>query len=147
MASHENYVTMVGNLVDEPDLRFTGNGAAVCSIRIASSRRYRDNDGNWQDGETTFMSVNAWRSLGENAAESLHRGDRVVVVGRLRVRSYEDREGATKWVTEIEADEIAPSLRFASAKLSKSGRSSAPAPPVADFGPVPAATDMDDVPF
>lgn len=147
MASHENYVTMVGNLVDEPDLRFTGNGAAVCSIRIASSRRYRDNDGNWQDGETTFMSVNAWRSLGENAAESLHRGDRVVVVGRLRVRSYEDREGTTKWVTEIEADEIAPSLRFASAKLSKGGRSSGPAPPAADFGGVPAASDMDDVPF
>ncbi len=147
MASHENYVTMVGNLVDEPDLRFTGNGAAVCSIRIASSRRYRDNDGNWQDGETTFMSVNAWRSLGENAAESLHRGDRVVVVGRLRVRSYEDREGVTKWVTEIEADEIAPSLRFAAAKLAKNGRSSAPATPAADFGSVPAATDMDDVPF
>ncbi|MFN2556602.1 MAG: single-stranded DNA-binding protein [Nitriliruptorales bacterium] len=147
MASHENYVTMVGNLVDEPDLRFTGNGAAVCSIRIASSRRYRDNDGNWQDGETTFMTVSAWRSLGENAAESLHRGDRVVVLGRLRVRSYEDREGQTRWVTEIEADEIAPSLRFASAKLAKGGRASSSSVPGEDFGGVPAATEMDDVPF
>lgn len=147
MASHENYVTMVGNLVDEPDLRFTGNGAAVCSIRIASSRRFRDNDGNWQDGETTFMTINAWRSLGENMAESLRKGDRVVVVGRLRVRSYDDRDGQTRWVTEIEADEVAPSLRFASAQLSKNGRGGESSSRSGDPSSVPPPVEMDDVPF
>lgn len=146
MASHDNYITMVGNLVDEPDLRFTGNGAAVCSIRIASSRRFRDNDGNWQDGETTFMTINAWRSLGENMAESLRKGDRVVVMGRLRVRSYDDRDGQTRWVTEIEADEVAPSLRFASAKLSKTGRGGESSRG-GELTTVPPPPDMDDVPF
>ncbi len=115
MAFESNYITFIGNLTDDPDLRFTQGGAPVASFRVASNRRYTDRSGNQQE-ETTFLNVNAWRDLAENAAESLGKGDRVIVIGRVRVRSYENREGQTVWTTEIEADEIAPSLRWAQAK-------------------------------
>ncbi len=139
MAFESNYITFIGNLTEDPELRFTQGGAPVASFRVASNRRYNDRSGNQQE-ETTFLNVNAWRDLAENAAESLGKGDRVVVIGRVRVRSYENRENQTVWVTEIEADEIAPSLRWARAEVSRvsgggsgggsaSGTSSTPPPP------------------
>jgi single-strand DNA-binding protein len=141
MAYESNYATMIGNLTDDPELRFTPSGAAVCTFRIASNRRYQDKSGNQQE-ETTFMAVNCWRTLAENVAESLHKGDRAIVIGRIKVRSYEAQDGSTRWVTEIEADEISPSLRWAKAAVTKTSGSgssdggggggwdnSAPAPP------------------
>jgi single-strand DNA-binding protein len=121
----ENQIVVVGNLTDDPELRYTPNGAAVANFRVAVSRRVKDDaTGQWKDAETSFFRVNAWRSLGENVAESLTRGSRVVVVGRLRSRSWETPEGDTRSATEIEADEIGPSLRWATAKIEKTQRSS-----------------------
>jgi single-strand DNA-binding protein len=137
MAFESNYITFIGNLTEDPELRFTQGGAPVASFRVASNRRFTDRSGNQQE-ETTFLNVNAWRDLAENAAESLGKGDRVIVIGRVRVRSYENRENQTVWVTEIEADEIAPSLRWARAEVARvsgggsggaSGTSSTPPPP------------------
>jgi single-strand DNA-binding protein len=119
MAFESNYVTMIGNLTKDPELRFTGGGAAVCSISFASNRRYKTRDGQDQE-ETTFMEATCWRDMAENIGESLHKGDRIIVIGRLRKRSYENKEGQTVWVTEIEADEIAPSLRWARANVQRS---------------------------
>lgn len=99
----------MADLTDDPELRFTGGGAAVATLRVASNRRYTNRQGDQQE-ETTYLNVNCWRDLAENAAESLKKGDRVIVIGRIRVRSYENREGQTVWTTEIEADEVAPSL-------------------------------------
>ena len=123
MAYESNFVTFVGNLTDDPDLRFTGSGAAVATLRVASNRRWTGRDGQQQE-ETTYLNVNCWRDLAENASESLSKGDRVVVIGRLRVRSYDNQQGQTVWVTEIEADEIAPSLRWARAQVARTGGSS-----------------------
>jgi len=122
MAS-ENQLTIVGNLTDDPELRYTPNGAAVCKFRVAVNRRYKDETGQWKDGDTSYFSVNAWRSLAENVAESLTRGTRVVVSGRLQQRSWETQEGDKRTVIEIEADEIAPSLRWATAKVERQSRS------------------------
>ena len=145
MAFESNFITFIGNLTDDPDLRFTGGGAAVATLRVASNRRYTDRSGNQQE-ETTYLNVNCWRDLAENAAESLHKGDRVVVIGRVRVRSYENREGQTVWTTEIEADEIAPSLRWARASVSRVSGSSSTAAAGAGAGSPPPPSD-DDVPF
>jgi single-strand DNA-binding protein len=122
MAS-ENQVAIVGNLTDDPELRYTPAGAAVANFRVAVNRRTKDESGQWKDGETSFFRVNAWRSLAENVAESLTRGSRVVVTGRLRSRSWENPEGETRSAVEIEADEIGPSLRWATAKVEKTQRS------------------------
>jgi single-strand DNA-binding protein len=122
MAS-ENQVTIVGNLTDDPELRYTPNGAAVATVRVAVNRRIPDGAGGWKDAETSFFRVNAWRTLAENSAESLTRGTRVVVTGRLRSRSWENQEGETRSAVEIEADEIGPSLRWATAKVEKVSRS------------------------
>jgi single-strand DNA-binding protein len=119
-----NQVVIVGNLTDDPELRYTPNGAAVVKFRVAVNRRYQDATGQWKDGETSYFTVNGWRSLAENVAESLTRGTRVVVVGRLQMRSWETQEGDKRTVTEIEADEIAPSLRWATAKIEKQSRAS-----------------------
>ena len=121
MAS-ENQVTIVGNLTDDPELRYTPNGAAVVKFRVAVNRRYKDEAGNWKDGETSYFSVNAWRSLAENCAETLTRGTRVLVAGRLQMRSWETQDGDKRTVVEIEADEIGPSLRWATAKVERQGR-------------------------
>jgi single-strand DNA-binding protein len=109
VAYESNIITMVGNLTDDPELRFTGNGTPVASFRLASNRRWTDRSGEQQE-ETTFISVNCWRDLGENVASSLKKGDRAVVIGRLRIRSYDTSDGQTRWVTEIEADEVAPAV-------------------------------------
>ena len=123
--ANENQVTIVGNLTDDPELRYTPNGAAVANFRVAVSRRTKDEaTGQWKDADTSFFRVAAWRSLGENVAETLTRGSRVLVVGRLRSRSWETPEGETRSTVEIEADEVGPSLRWATAKVEKVQRSS-----------------------
>jgi single-strand DNA-binding protein len=111
----DNSVTLVGKLTDGPELRFTPNGIAVASIRLAVTPRIRERDG-WKDGETSFFRVNVWRDLAEHVADSLSKGDRAVVVGRLRTRSWETPEGERRSVVEVEAEEIGPSLRFVTAK-------------------------------
>ncbi|MFL5797218.1 MAG: single-stranded DNA-binding protein [Actinomycetota bacterium] len=116
-------VTIVGNLTDDPELRYTPNGAAVAKFRVAVNRRYKDQSGEWKDGDTSYFTVNAWRSLGENVAESLTRGANVIVVGRLQQRSWETQDGEKRTVIEIEADEVGPSLRWATAKVEKQSRS------------------------
>ena len=123
MAS-DNQITIVGNLTDDPELRYTSNGAAVANFRVAYSTRIRDAAGNWTDGETSFFTVNCWRALAENAAETLTRGTRVVVTGRLKQRSWENQEGEKRTVIEIEADDLGPSLKWATASVTKANRSS-----------------------
>ena len=123
MAS-ENQITIVGNLTDDPELRYTPNGAAVANFSVAVSRRGKDEAGQWKDLDTSFFKVSAWRSLGENIAESLTRGSRVLVTGRLRSRSWETPEGDKRSTVEIEADDVGPSLRWATAKVEKTQRSS-----------------------
>ncbi len=121
----DTVITVVGNLVDDPELRFTASGAAVAKFRIASTPRFMDKQsGEWKDGDALFLSCNIWRQAAENAAESLTRGTRVVVQGRLRQRSYETREGEKRTVYELEVDEVGPSLRYATAKVQRMSRSS-----------------------
>lgn len=119
MAS-DNAVTVVGNLTDDPELKYTPNGAAVANFSIAVSRRVKNEQTQqWEDADTSFFRISCWRTMAENAAESLTRGTRVVVVGRLKQRSWETPEGDRRSVVEIEADEIAPSLKWATARLEK----------------------------
>jgi single-strand DNA-binding protein len=121
----ETIITVVGNLTDDPELRFTPSGAAVANFRVASTPRTLDRaSGEWKDGEPLFLACNIWRQAAENVAESLQRGARVIVTGRLRQRSYETREGEKRTVMELEVDEIGPSLRYATAKVQKMSRSS-----------------------
>jgi single-strand DNA-binding protein len=119
--ANDNQVMLVGNLTDDPELRFTPNGAAVANFRLAVTPRVREGD-SWKDGETSFFRINVWRQQAENVAETLQKGARCIVVGRLRTRSWETPEGEKRSVTEIEADEIGPSLKFATAKVERSSR-------------------------
>jgi len=120
----ETVITVVGNLTDDPELRFTPSGAAVAKFRIASTPRTLDRQsGEWKDGEPLFLACNIWRDAAEHVAESLQRGARVIVQGRLRQRSYETREGEKRTVYELEVDEIGPSLRYATAKVNRANRS------------------------
>jgi single-strand DNA-binding protein len=124
MAAGDTQITIVGNLVDDPQLRYTPTGQAVANFRVASTPRFLDRNTNeWKDGDSLFLSCNVWRQAAENVAESLQRGMRVIVNGRLRQRSYETKEGEKRTVYEIEVDEVGPSLRNASAKVTKSSRS------------------------
>src|SRR5271166_885657 len=124
MAAGDTQITITGNLVDDPELRFTPAGQPVAKFRIASTPRYLDKTTNeWKDGDSLFLTCNVWRQAAENVAESLQRGMRVIVSGRLRQRSYETKEGEKRTVYEIEVDEVGPSLRNASAKVSRSTRS------------------------
>ncbi|MFJ9946393.1 single-stranded DNA-binding protein [Kitasatospora sp. NPDC091207] len=126
----ETVITLVGNLVDDPELRFTPSGAAVAKFRIASTPRTFDRQTNeWKDGESLFLTCNVWRQPAENVAESLQRGMRVIVQGRLRQRSYETKEGEKRTVFEVEVDEVGPSLRSATAKVTRANRSGAPGAP------------------
>jgi single-strand DNA-binding protein len=119
----ETVITLVGNLVDDPELRFTPSGAAVAKFRIASTPRTFDRQTNeWKDGESLFLTCNVWRQPAENVAESLQRGMRVIVQGRLRQRSYETKEGEKRTVFEVEVDEVGPSLRSATAKVTRANR-------------------------
>jgi single-strand DNA-binding protein len=124
MAAGDTTITVVGNLTDDPELRFTQSGAAVAKFRIASTPRTLDKaSGEWKDGEALFLACTVWRQVAENVAESLQRGARVIVSGRLRQRSYETKEGEKRTVIELEVDEIGPSLRYATAKVQKMSRS------------------------
>ena len=121
----ETVITVVGNLVDDPELRFTPSGAAVANFRIASTPRTFDRQTNdWKDGDALFLSCAVWRQAAENVAESLQKGMRVVVQGRLKSRQYETREGEKRTAFEIDVDEVGPSLRYATAKVTRAGRSS-----------------------
>jgi len=125
MAAGDVTITVVGNLTEDPELRFTPSGAAVAKFRVASTPRFLDRQTNeWKDGEPLFLQCNAWRQMAENVAESLQRGARVVITGRLRQRSYETREGEKRTVMELEVDEVGPSLKYATAKVQKMSRSS-----------------------
>jgi len=124
MAAGDTQITITGNLVDDPQLRYTPTGQAVANFRVASTPRFLDRNTNeWKDGDSLFLTCNVWRQAAENVAESLQRGMRVIVSGRLRQRSYETKEGEKRTVYEIEVDEVGPSLRNASAKVAKSSRS------------------------
>ena len=116
-------ITVVGNLTADPELRFTPSGAAVANFTVASTPRIYDRQsGEWKDGEALFLRCNIWREAAENVAESLTRGSRVIVTGRLKQRSFETREGEKRTVFEVEVDEIGPSLRYATAKVNKASR-------------------------
>ena len=118
----ETVITVIGNLVDDPELRYTPSGAAVAKFRIASTPRTFDRESNqWKDGEALFLTCSVWRQYAENVAESLSRGTRVIVQGRLKQRSYETREGEKRTVYELDVEEVGPALRFSTAKLNKSG--------------------------
>ena len=120
----DTQITVVGNLVDDPELRFTPSGAAVANFRIASTPRTFDRQTNeWKDGEALFLSCSVWRQAAENVAESLQKGMRVVVQGNLRSRQYETREGEKRTVFEIQVDEVGPSLKYATAKVTRTQRS------------------------
>jgi single-strand DNA-binding protein len=122
----DTQITVVGNLVDDPELRFTPSGAAVANFRIASTPRTFDRQTNeWKDGEALFLSCSVWRQAAENVAESLQKGMRVVVQGNLRSRQYETREGEKRTVFEIQVDEVGPSLKYATAKVTRTQRSGA----------------------
>ncbi len=116
-------ITVVGNLTADPELRFTPSGAAVANFTVASTPRIYDRQSSeWKDGEALFLRCNIWREAAENVAESLTRGSRVIVTGRLKQRSYETREGEKRTVVEVEVEEIGPSLKYATAKVNKASR-------------------------
>jgi single-strand DNA-binding protein len=122
----ETIITVIGNLTADPELRFTPSGAAVANFTVASTPRQFDRQSNeWKDGETLFMRCSVWRDAAENVAESLQRGTRVLVSGRLKSRSYETKEGEKRTVVEMDVDEIGPSLRSATAKVNKTQRGGA----------------------
>lgn len=144
MAAGDTTITVVGNLTADPELRFTPSGAAVANFTVASTPRIYDRQsGEWKDGEALFLRCNIWREAAENVAESLTRGSRVIVTGRLKQRSFETREGEKRTVVEVEVDEIGPSLRYATAKVNKASRSGG-----GGFGggsrPAPAGAPADD---
>ncbi|WP_236242036.1 single-stranded DNA-binding protein [Streptomyces sp. CC228A] len=136
----ETVITVVGNLVDDPELRFTASGAAVAKFRVASTPRTFDRQTNeWKDGESLFLTCSVWRQAAENVAESLQKGMRVVVQGRLKQRSYDDREGVKRTVFELDVEEVGPSLRNATAKVTRTtgrgGQGGYGGGPQADSGP------------
>jgi single-strand DNA-binding protein len=150
--ANENSVTLVGNLTDDPELRYTPNGAAVCKFRIAVNRRMPDGNGGWKDGEASFFSVNCWRGLAENVAESLTRGTRVVVAGRLQYRAWENQDGDKRSAVEVEADEVGPSLKWATARIERTPRSGGAATSGSDWGekvavPTGSTTDQEETPL
>ena len=122
--SNETYVTVVGNIVQDPELRFTPSGAAVASFTIASTPRYKDNDGTWKDSDALFMRCSIWRQAAENVAESLQKGMRVVAYGQIKQRSFETQQGEKRTVIEMTVEEIGPSLRYATAKVNRTERAS-----------------------
>jgi single-strand DNA-binding protein len=138
-----NNVTLIGNLVDDPELRFTPSGVAMAKVRMAVNRRWRGNDGEWQE-DTSFFTGTVWREQAESAAESLQKGARVIVTGRLEQRSWETDQGEKRSVVEVQIDEIGPSLRWATATVNKTARSGGgdfAAAQGSDVPPAPVARD------
>jgi single-strand DNA-binding protein len=121
----DNTVTLVGNVTDDPELRFTPSGAAVANFTVAVNRRYKNADGQWEDKLDGFFRCNCWRDMAEHVAESLTKGTRIVVTGRLQQRSWEDQDGGKRSAFEIQVDEVGPSLRWATATVQKTERTSA----------------------
>ncbi len=118
--ANDTTITIIGNITDDPELRFTANGAAVANFTVASTPRFLDKTTNeWKDGDALFLRCSIWRQAAENVAESLTRGARVIVSGRLKQRSYETKEGEKRTVYEVEVDEVGPSLKYATAKVNK----------------------------
>lgn len=141
-------VTVVGNLTADPELRYTASGAPVASFTVASNERFKDGAGEWQDGPTSFVRCNAWRDLAEHTAESLAKGDRVVVTGTLRQRDYEAQDKTKRTVWEVAVSEVGAALRYATVKIAKARRDSVPVAedPWAAAGQPPAPAD-DEPPF
>ena len=144
MAS-DNCITLVGNITDDPELRFTPSGSAVANFTIAVNRRFKNQSGQWEDKLDGFFKCNCWREMAENVAETLQKGTRVMVVGRLQQRSWDDQEGNKRSAFEIQVDEVGPSLRWATAQVQKSQRSSSQGGPAqgaggggGDWGSAPA---------
>ncbi|OXM47495.1 single-stranded DNA-binding protein [Amycolatopsis alba] len=141
----EPVITVIGNLTADPELRFTPSGKAVANFTVASTPRKRNNvTGEWEDGEALFLRCTIWQQPGENVAESLTRGARVIVQGRLKQRSFETREGEKRTVVELDVDEIGPSLRYATATVNKVTRTQS-AQPTTSAAPAAAAAPVDDV--
>ncbi|MDN6674478.1 single-stranded DNA-binding protein, partial [Corynebacterium casei] len=123
MAQGDTNITVVGNIVADPELRFTPSGAPVANFRVASTpRRFNSQTNQWEDGEAMFLTCNVWRQAAENVAESLTKGMRIIVTGRLKSRSFQTREGENRTVFEIDVDEVGPSLRYASAQVARNPR-------------------------
>lgn len=123
MAQGDTNITVVGNIVADPELRFTPAGAAVANFRVASTpRRYNSQTNQWEDGEAMFLTCNVWRQAAENVAETLTKGMRIIVTGRLKQRSFQTREGENRTVFEIDVDEVGPSLRYATAQVNRNPR-------------------------
>jgi single-strand DNA-binding protein len=131
----DTHVTLVGNLTDDPEVRFTPAGTQVGSFRLAVTPRVREGD-QWKNGETSYFKVNLWRDLASHAAESLAKGDRAVVIGRLKTRAWETPEGERRSTVEVEADEVAPSLKWATAKPQRASKSGS-AKPAGEFNDDP----------
>ncbi|MGH2697574.1 MAG: single-stranded DNA-binding protein [Actinomycetota bacterium] len=121
----DNVVTLVGNITDEPELRFTPGGAAVANFTVAVNRRFRNQDGSWDDRLDGFFRCSCWRDMAENVSESLHKGSRVIVTGRLQQRSWDDNDGNKRSTIEVQVDEVGPSLRWATAQITKARRDKA----------------------
>lgn len=150
----ETSITLVGNLVDDPELRFTTSGVAVANFRVASTPRTFDRQTNeWKDGESLFLSCSVWRQYAENVAESLTKGTRVIVTGRLKQRSYETNNGERRTVFEVDVEEVGPALRNATAQISRISRSGAGAEstgraaPADDAWSTGPATTQEEPPF
>ena len=127
MAQGDTQITLVGNIVAEPELRFTPAGAAVCNFRVASTpRTFNKTTNQWEDGEAMFLTCNVWRQAAENASQSLAKGMRVIVQGRLKARTFQNREGENRTVFEIDVDEVGPSLAFATATVNRVDRNTQP---------------------
>lgn len=125
MAQGEPQVTVVGNIVADPELRLTNNGAAVANFRVASTpRRFNGQTGQWEDGESLFLTCNVWKQVAQNVAESLTKGMRVIVTGRLKQRNFQTREGENRSVIELDVDEVGPSLRYATAQVMRNPQQS-----------------------
>jgi single-strand DNA-binding protein len=138
--SGEPVITLVGNLVDDPELNFTSSGSTIAKFRIASTPRYLDRQtGEWKDGDSVFLTCSAWRQAAENVGESLERGMRVIVVGRLTQRSYRNAKGDNRTAYEVEVDEVGPSLRYVTARVTRNARVRGPA----GSGTEPAAAAED----
>jgi len=150
MSAGDTTLTVTGNLTGDPDLRYTGTGTPVAAFTVAASRRVYDQaSGQWKDGDTLFLRCSAWRDLAEHVAESLTKGTRVVVTGRLRQREYETTEGDKRTVYEVDADDVGASLRWATAKVAKATRERAPHPADTDdpwAGQPATAGDVSDHP-
>lgn len=151
--ANDTIVTVTGHVGQDPELRFTASGVAVCNLSVASTpRRYNSQTSEWDEGDTTWYRVNVWREYAENVAETINRGDRVIVTGRLNNREYENKDGEKRYSLEIDADEIGPSLRFATAKINRRSKRDEPpvreAPGASDpWGTPPAQAAPDKPPF